>query len=43
MMNGYDSLDGQSLDDAIAGLRVETEALAKEETTNFRNKKFEAQ
>ena len=43
MMNGYDSLDGQSLDDVIAGLRVETEALAKEETTNFRNKKFEAQ
>ena len=43
MMNGYDSLDGQSLDDAIAGLRVETETLAKEETTNFRNKKFEAQ
>ena len=43
MMNGYDPLDGQSLDDAIAGLKVETETLAKEETTNFRNKKFEAQ
>ncbi len=43
MMNGYDPLCGQSLDDAIAGLKVEAETLAKEGTTNFRNKKFEVQ
>ncbi len=43
MMGGYDPLNGQSLDDAIAGLEVDVEPLAKEETRNFRNKKFEVE
>ena len=43
MKGGYDPLNGQSLDDAIAGLEVDVEPLAKEETRNFRNKKFEVE
>ena len=43
MKGGYDPLNGRSLDDAIAGLEVDVEPLAKEETRNFRNIKFEVE
>jgi MoaA/NifB/PqqE/SkfB family radical SAM enzyme len=43
MMDGYDPLDGKSLDDAIAGLETVHEPLAKQETRNFRNRKFEVE
>lgn len=43
MMNGYDPLDGKSLDEAIADLKIASEHLAKEYTRNYRNKKFEVE
>ncbi len=43
MMDGFDPLKGLSLDDAIAGLEIDVEPLAKEETRNFRNTKFEVE
>ena len=43
MMDGYDPLEGGSLDEAIANLKVTSEHLAKEYTINYRDKKFEVE
>lgn len=43
MMDGYDPLDGKSLDEAIADLKIISEHLAKEYTRNYRDKKFEVE